>query len=142
MKKLLCVLLICLLPITAHGQTVLPRTWKCSLSALVAALTECQAVPTNAADRHILTDIIVQTTTATAGDYSIQTGTGTNCATGTAALFPSTGVNSRFKAPIAANPAAVISLRTFLAAPAGAAVCVIGTGTNTINIELIGIIAR
>jgi hypothetical protein len=109
----------------------------CSLTGLVATLTQC--LPVRAGSRYYVTDIVVQTTTATSGDWAIRVGTGTNCGTGTAQLFPVSGSGSdRYKAPIAANPPGVISLSTPLAAPAGAAVCVIGTGTNTINITLLG----
>jgi hypothetical protein len=141
MKRLLIILLVLALPMTASGQVVLGRTWTCSLAGLVATLTECQAVPTDATDYYVITEMVIQSTTGTAGDYAIQTGTGVNCVTGTAALFPSVSTSARFKAPIAANPPAVIVFnRTPLAAPAGAAICVIGHGTNTINIQLNGFI--
>jgi len=142
MKRLLLILCLLSLPVTAGAQTQLPRVWTCSLAGLAATLTECQAVPGTAGERYVITDIVVQTTTATAGSYSIQTGTGTNCGTGTAALFPVNSTSARFVAPIAANPTAMISLRTPLVAPADAAVCVIGTATNTINVQLVGFITR
>ena len=137
MKKLALIFLLLTLPTLASGQVVFPRgAWSCSLAALVAALTECQAT-TKSPDYYVVTQIIVQTTTATAGDYAVRTGTGTNCADGTAGLFPS-DVSKTFKAPIAANPTAVISFPQPLKAPVGTAICVLGTGTNTINIQLVG----
>lgn len=127
---------------TRPGQ--LSQSWGCTLTGLVATLTKCQAgtpVAGVVSLRLYITDIIVQTTTATAGGYSIQYGTGTNCATGTTALFPSDNVSSTFKAPVVANPAADLHFTTPLIPAAGADICVIGTGTNTINIYLTGFLA-
>ena len=141
MKRIALIAALLLLPTFASGQAVFPRgLWHCSLAALGASLTECQAASTSP-NYYVVTDIIVQTTTGTSGSYSVQTGTGTNCASGTAGLFPA-NVALTYKAPIAANPTAVITPKTPLVAPVGAAICVIGTGTNTINIELLGFTNR
>lgn len=123
------------------GLTVntLPGTaWTCGLAGLAASLTECKALA--AGRTYYITDIVVGTTTTTSGDYSIQSGTGTNCATATAAVFPAAPgtTSSRFKAPISSNPVATISLREPLVVTAAHAICVIGTVTNTININLSG----
>ena len=137
MKKLALIFLLLTLPTLASGQVVFPRgAWTCSLAALAAVLTECQATATSP-NYYVVTQIIVQTTTATAGDYAVRTGSGTACADGTAGLFPS-DVSKTFKAPIAANPTAVIVFPQPLKAPVGTAICVLGTGTNTINIQLVG----
>ena len=137
MKRYILIALLLLLPTWASGQVVFPRgAWTCSLAALVAALTECQAT-TKSPDYYVITQAVIQTTTATAGDYAIRAGGGTNCATDTVGLFPS-DVSKTFKAPIAANPPAVISFPQPLKAPVGTAICVLGTGTNTINIQLVG----
>lgn len=117
----------------------LSQAWGCSLTALVASLTQCKAVPDSATQRYYITDIVVQTTTTTAGTYAIRSGTGTNCATGTLQVFPASGTGSdRFTAPISTSPTATIHLVTPIAVTAGHAVCVIGTATNTINIHLLG----
>lgn len=110
----------------------------CGLAGLGATLTECQAL--TAGRTYYITDIVVGTTTATSGTYGIQTGTGANCVTGTATLFPAPPATtaSRYQAPIAANPVSVVSFTTPLAAPAGAAICVIGVAVNTINIQISG----
>jgi hypothetical protein len=112
--------------------------FKCGLAALAASLTECQAL---AASRvYYITDIVVGTTTATSGTYGVQVGTGTNCGTNTATIFPAPPATtaSRYQAPIAANPVAVINFTTPLVTPAGYAICVIGVATNTINIQITG----
>jgi hypothetical protein len=130
------------LPATATlGLTVntLPGTrWTCGLAGLAATLTECQALA--AGRTYFITDIVVGTTTATSGTYSIQSGTGTNCGTGGTAVFPAAPgtTSSRYQAPIAANPVAVIALRQPLAVTTAHAICVIGVATNTININLSG----
>lgn len=141
-KRVLTALCLLLLPVMVGAQTQLSRSFTCSLTGVAATLTECQAVPGTAGERYVITDLVVQSTTATAAGYSVQTGTGVNCVTGTAALFPANSVASKYLAPIAANPTAVISLRTPLVAPADAAICVLGVITNTTNITLSGFITR
>lgn len=124
---------------TGIPVTTLPNgatRWTCSLSNLAATLTECQALA--AARVYYITDIVVGTTTATPGDYSIQSGTGANCVTATTAVWPASATTARFKAPIAANPVAVISLSQPVVVTAAHAVCVIGTVTQTINIQIVG----
>lgn len=123
------------------GITVNPTpgtAWTCGLAGLAASLTECKALA--AGRTYYITDIVVGTTTTTAGDYSIQSGTGTNCGTGTTAVFPAAPgtTSSRFKAPISSGPVGVISFKVPLAVTAAHAVCVIGTATNTININVSG----
>jgi hypothetical protein len=100
-----------------------------------ATLTQCQAAATSPL-RYYITSIAVQTTTATAGTFSIQTGTGSNCGTGTAFLFPA--ISGSWTAPINANPTSSIFFNPPLRAPVGAALCVAGTTTNTINIQIMG----
>ncbi len=111
--------------------------WTCGLNALAATLTQCQAAPGANLVLYI-TDIMVQTTTATSGTFAIQTGTGANCVTGTAALFPVSGTANRFNAPPTSAPMSVINFQTPLKVPANTAVCVIGVATNTISIQLAG----
>lgn len=124
------------LPVTnlPYGAT----RFACGLAGLAASLTECQALA--AARVYYITDIVVGTTTATSGTYGVQVGTGTNCGTNTATLFPAPPATtaSRYQAPIAANPVAVINFQTPLITPAGYAICVIGVATNTINIQITG----
>lgn len=123
------------------GLTVntLPGTrWTCGLAGLAATLTQCQALV--AGRTYYITDIVVGTTTTTAGDYAIQSGTGTNCATGTTVVFPSAPADAaaRYKAPISSGPIGVIALRQPIPVTAAHAICVIGTAINTINVNLSG----
>ena len=143
--KIVLVLALVGLLVTATGSVYGPniplsQTWSCGLNGLAATLTQCKAVATEG-NRHYITDIFVQTTTATSGQYSIQFGTGTNCATGTTALFPVSGTSNRFNAPIAGS-VDIMHLVTPLVPDANTAICVIGTATNTISIQLHGFTAR
>lgn len=140
------VLLLALLPFStgpnaqqsvSGGMTHGPTPWTCGLQGIAATLTQCQAAP-GAGLKLYLTDIAVQTTTTTSGTYSLQTGTGANCGTGTAALFPVSGTANRFNAPITTSAMASIRFQTPLVAPANSAICLIGVATNTISIQLIG----
>jgi len=148
MKRLILTLLFILaVPWLSHAQTYirpgnLTASWRCTLVGLAATLTQCQAVPVVSSQRHYITDIIVGTTTTTPGTYSVQYGTGTNCATGTTALFPSTGTGDRFDAPAIAQGMNSFHFITPLQPAAGAAICVIGEATDTIDIVIHGFLAR
>lgn len=123
-----------------HVLPFAPRTFTAGFNAIAASLTQIQAAP-GAGLRLYLTSIFVQTTTATSGTYAFQTGTGTNCGTGTAALFPVSGTANRFNAPIAANSLANFSFSTPLVVPVNTALCVIGVATNTVSGQVVGYIA-
>ncbi len=110
--------------------------FSCTLVGLAASLTECQALA--AGRTYYVTDIVVQTTTATAGSYAIQTGTGTNCGSSTTPLFPGGNTANRYLAPINTQATAVISPTQPYVATTGHAICVIGTATNTINVQISG----
>lgn len=117
-----------------------PVTWTCGVNAVAASLTQCQAAP-GANLKLYITGLYVQTTTTTSGTYALQTGTGSNCGTGTAALFPVSGTGNRFNAPITSNAMASITFPVPLVAPANTAICLIGVATNTISAQLIGFTA-
>jgi len=117
-----------------------PVTWTCGLNAIAASLSQCQAAPSAGLSLYI-TSIAVQTTTATSGTYSFQQGTGANCGTGTAAVFPVSGTANRFNAPIAANAMASIEFPTPLKLTAANALCMIGVATNTISAQVVGFTA-
>jgi hypothetical protein len=143
-KRLLMLCLLLCVAVPAWAQLYirgggLSESWTASLTGIAASLTELKAVPLTAASRHYITDIVVQTTTGTTGTYALRYGTGTNCATGTGQLFPSSGSGSdRYNAPINSQPTAHIKFTTPLVVPAGNAICLIGVGTNTISIQING----
>lgn len=106
-------------------------------NSIAATLTQIQAAPAAGQSLYI-TDIHIQTTTATSGTYAFQTGTGTNCGTGTAALFPSSGTGNRFNAPPNTAAMASLNFNTPLKLPAATALCVIGVATNTVSGQVSG----
>lgn len=114
-----------------------PVEWSCTLSGIAATLTQCQAAPGAGLSLYV-TDIVVQTTTTTSGTYAVQYGTGTNCGTGTAALFPGGATANRWNAPITTSATSNFSFTTPLVVPANNALCVIGVATNTIRIQMNG----
>lgn len=115
-----------------------PVTWQCSLDAIAATLTQCQAAPA-AGLRLYVTDISIQSTTATAGLFLLRQGTGTNCGTGTASIFPSAATVVRYGYP--ANTAAQASTYRFttpVVLTAANALCVLCTATNTCTVAIQG----
>lgn len=111
----------------------------CALVNIAASLTQCQAVPAIATQSYYITNLTVQTTTGTAGTFALRSGTGTNCASATAQVFPSSGSGSdRWTAPINTQPSANITFYTPLKVTAGHAICHIGVGTNTTNVQIGG----
>lgn len=120
---------------------VAPTPFTCNLMNLAASLTQCVGVPA-AGMRYYITGYVAQSTTATPSNYSIQSGTGTNCGTTTTAVMPAAGTSLRFVAPITTQPMSVVNLGFApLAVTTDHAICVIGTATNTLNIQIFGYIA-
>lgn len=115
----------------------LTQGWTCSLDNIAATLTECQAAP-GAGKTLYITDITAQSTTATAGQFLLRTGTGANCGTGTASLFPSSATVIRFAAPGNTSTPLNVTLMTPLATPSNTAICLLGVAVNTVTIQLSG----
>ena len=113
-------------------------TFSCSLVGIAATLTQCQAIPAVATQRYFITDISVQSTTATANGYNIESGTGANCVAATTAVFPKSGVADKFKGPGTGSPMAQLSFTTPLPVAAGHEICVLGVATDTTSIHISG----
>lgn len=141
MKKL-TILLILLLPVSIAADSGTP--WTCSLDNVGATLTLCQKAPTSATNgkRLYITDIIAQSTTATAGQMILKSGTKTStaCDTGTASVLPSAASAVRLAYPANTAAPTVISFTVPLAVSGGKDLCVLAVGTNTISIQIIGVI--
>lgn len=116
-----------------------PVPWSCSLDNIGATLTQCKAA-TGAGIKAYVTDIVIASTTATAGQFIIRTGTGSNCGTGTASLFPSAATVVRF--PYPGNTSTIgsttIHLVTPLNPPAASAICILCVATNTCTVQMQG----
>jgi hypothetical protein len=134
MKKLFAVLAL-VLPLLASAGPL--DRFTCSLTGVAATLTQCQAAP-SAGQRLVITDLTVQTTTATSGQYALQAGTGANCAVGTVAIFPAASTAARWNANTTAQGVTHIRFTTPLVLPEATSLCVMGTATNTIVVQVAG----
>lgn len=122
---------------TPDAEAQLPGpAWTCSMDNIGATLTLCQ--PLRSGNRLYLTDIVAQSTTATAGLLLVRYGTGTNCGTDTVSLLPSGATVPRIAYPGTGSPTTNITLGTPVSAPAGNDLCVICTATNTCSLQLSG----
>lgn len=130
----------------ARAQTSGP-TWTCSLDDIGATLTKCTVTPNiDPGMRKYITDVVVQSTTSTSGQFLLRTGTSThsggsaNCGTATASLLPSAATAARLTAP--ANTAAPTVLRfgTPVEIAPNKDLCVLGVATNTTTIQVNGTI--
>lgn len=120
----------------------LQTRFECSFNSVAATLTQLTGCAgAGAGLRYYITDVAIQTTTTTSGTYAFQTGTGANCGTGTAALFPVSATGNRFNAVITSNGVSVMNFLTPLQTGANVQVCVIGVATNTVSGQVKGFIA-
>lgn len=126
---------------TSSVQVVYPLTpFRCGFNGIAATLTQCQAAP-GAGLKLYITRLHIQTTTTTSGTYALQYGTGTNCGTGTTALFPMTATGDRYNAPITSQSMAALAFDPPISGAANTALCVIGVATNTVKGQISGFIA-
>ena len=147
MKRLIVgVACLCLLAVSlaADAQMYIRQggattDWTCSLDNIGATLTECKAAP-GAGKQLFLTDVIAQSTTTTAGNFLLRTGTGTNCGTGTVSLLPAAATVIRYAAPANTVVPLTIHLITPIPAPVNTAICLLGVGTNTVTATLSGFV--
>lgn len=113
----------------------------CGVAGQAASLLQC--APVVAGMSYYITDIVAQSSTTTAGDYAIQSGTGTNCGSNTAVVFPPAPAttSSRYKAPANTSAPTVVALTTPIRVTSAHAVCMIGMATNTLNATISGYVA-
>lgn len=117
-----------------------PVPWSCSLDNIGATLTQCQAAP-GAGLKLYLTDIMVQSTTAIAGQFLVRFGTGVNCGTGTTSLLPAAATVVRLAYPSNTATATSFSFLTPLSATAANAICILCVVTNTCTVQMSGFTA-
>src|SRR5882672_5593540 len=120
-----------------------PLLWSCGITAIGATLTQCQAAPAASTSLYI-TDITAVSDTATAGSYTLRSGTGTNCATGTATIFPAVASITAGKIPYPGNTANLPIWHSFgtpIKVAAASAVCAICVATNTCTVSMQGFTA-
>jgi hypothetical protein len=117
-----------------------PVRFQCSLNAIAATLTQCQAAPAAGLSIYV-TDIFAQSTTTTAGTFALNGGTGTNCGTGGYAVLPASATANRYGYPASSAAATVLTFGTPIKLTAATALCAIGVATNTLRIDILGYIA-
>lgn len=115
-------------------------SWSCSLDNIGATLTKCATSP-GAGLRYYVTDIIINSTTATGGQFELQTGTGTNCGTGTANFFPAATTTARFGYPGNAAASLFMQFTTPLTPPQNVDICIKCIATNTCAVQMQGFTA-
>lgn len=125
---------------TVQAQAGIGPSWTCSLDDIGATLTRCIAAPEPGMSRYI-TDIVVQSTTTTGGQWILQTGTGSNCATTKVSLLPSAASVVRFGAPANTSAPGVIQFKTPVQVPDGKDLCLLGKATDTTTIQISGYVA-
>jgi len=142
--KLLLIALLLLVAANASGQFYTrigsaSEDFTCGVTKVGTDLVECKAVPASTSQRYHITQIITQSTTATANQYSVQSGTGTACATGTTAVFPADAVTTKYVGPTNAQAPHIISFfPTPLHITAGHAICVLGIATQLTTMQISG----
>lgn len=129
-----------LLASSSYPQSSPGLAWACSVDNIGATLTQC-GLAAEPSMRLYLTDVVIGSTTATAGQFLIRSGTGTNCGTGTASLLPSAATVVRLGYPANTAAPAILHLETPLSAPAGSAICILCVGTNTCTVQMSGFVA-
>jgi hypothetical protein len=139
MVGLLAIVVVALWPHLPKAQAQSGEAWECSLDAVGATLTLCEQAQPGL--RLYITDIVMQSVTATGGLMLIRGGTGANCATGTASILPSAAAVPRLAYPANDVHTTHINLETPVAAQRNADLCVICTVTNTCSIQLTGFAA-
>jgi hypothetical protein len=122
-------------PVKAYPAT---GQWSCSLDDVGATLTLCQEGVEPGVGHFYITDIAAQSTTATAGLFLVRAGTGTNCGTGTVSVFPAAATVPRVAYPGNSLLPLAMSFTTPIKVPANKDICVIGTATNTVTVQIQG----
>jgi hypothetical protein len=114
------------------------QEWTVGHAGIGASLTEVKAVPATGGQHHI-TLILNQSTTSTANQWSIESGTGTNCATGTTAVLPASSVSEKYVGATNAQAVQVIPLwGSPIHVTPGHAICVLGIATQLSRINIVG----
>lgn len=131
-----------------QAQASLGTPFSCSaddIGATLTLITGC--IAPEPPQRRYITTIVAQSTTATGGQFILRTGTSTatggsaNCASSTVSLLPSAATAARLAAAGNAVQATNITFQTPLIVPKDRDLCVLGVGTNTTTIQVVGYVA-
>lgn len=116
-----------------------PNRWSAGLDAIGATLTEIKAAPGASLSLYIQT-VVAQSTTTTAGQFTLRFGTGTNCGTGTGNLL-NNSATARNASPANTAASTVIQFIPPIKVTANNAVCLLGVATNTTSMTMTGFTA-
>lgn len=118
-----------------------PITWFAGTSADAATTVKIQSAPGSGLSLYI-SDVITQSNTATAGLFTLVSGTGAgnNCTTGQAAIF-NNSTAALYASPANTSPVNHFHLSIPIKLPANVDLCVLGVATNTTNITVTGFTA-
>lgn len=114
-----------------------PLLFTGGVTAIAAALSQVVAAPAASTSLY-LTDVMVMSDTATAGNFLIRYGTGSNCATGTTSIYPSAGIAVKSMYPGNASAPLMLNFHTPLKIPAANALCILCVATNTCTAQFWG----
>jgi hypothetical protein len=114
-----------------------PLLFSGGVTAIGATLTQVVAAPAAGTSLY-LTDVMVMSDTATAGTFVIRTGTASNCATGTASLYPSAVTTAKSMYPGNAAAPLVLNFHTPMKVAAASALCILCVATNTCTAQFWG----
>lgn len=133
--------------VMAHAQTRTvpshPGMFSAAIPDVGATLTEIKAAPTGGQSIYV-TDVMLGSSTSTAGTFALRSGTGTNCGTSTTGVIPQPGVSSPtglISYPANSANVFVLNMTMSIKLPAGHALCVIGSATNLARGQVNGFIA-
>lgn len=144
--KIICLTLWILLGLVTnvHAQfnrAQLALDWTCGVTDVGTTAVQCKAAPTVKGQKHYITMIVFQSTTATANQFSIRSGTQntTPCDTTTTAIFPADSVNTKWiGVPNTVAPGFLAFYPTPLPVTANHAICILGIATQLTKMTMMG----
>lgn len=113
------------------------QEWTVGHAGVGASLVELKAVPASGGQHHI-TLILNQSTTSTANQWSIESGTGSACGTNTTAVLPASSVSEKYVGATNAQAVQIIPLASPIHITPGHAICVLGIATQLSRINIVG----
>lgn len=119
-----------------HGG---PINWTCGLNALGTTRTQCQAAPGANVSLYV-TSILAQSSTTTAGQFTVTSGTGANCATTNNALLAGSTA-ALYASPANTSAPAIITFQTPLKLATNTELCALGVATNLTELTVVGFTA-
>ena len=124
------------LPTPVAEAQITGENWTCSVDDVGATLTRCKVAAPGY--RLFLTGVSIVSTTATAGQYLIRYGTGTNCGTGTTSLLPSAASVVRFGYVANTLGTSPLTLSPGVPAAKSTDICILCVATNTCTVQMTG----